>query len=152
MGNDNFEVYTTKTIFNNAASGTLNFENDLIKPINFAFDTINLVDWVDGGPSMTICGTTMEIPKYLLSNHKIGNIEFINKSKSNLGSSTCVEKAGEAHHPTPRLAGQANIGSGQLVEQSGLCSGQQAENISGILLPESEKLCSSLGKRKSYTK
>ena len=59
--NDNFEVYTTKMIFNNAASGTLNFENDLIKPINFAFDTINMVDWVDGDPSMTSCGTTMEI-------------------------------------------------------------------------------------------
>ena len=28
--NDNYEVYTTKMIFNNAASGTLNLENDLV--------------------------------------------------------------------------------------------------------------------------
>ena len=73
-GNDNVEVYSTKMIFNNATSGTLNFENNLIKPIDFAFDTINMVEWVDGAPSMTICGTTMEIPKYLLSNHKIGTL------------------------------------------------------------------------------
>ena len=46
-GNDNNEVYSTKMVFNNKASGTLNFENNLIKPIDFAFDNINLVDWVD---------------------------------------------------------------------------------------------------------
>ena len=141
-GNDNVEVYSTKMIFNNAASGTLNFENNYVKPINFAFDTMNLVDWVDGHPKMTICGTTLEVPKYLLSNHRIGHIEFINGSKSNLGDSSGVEKAGNAHHPTPRPAGQ-------LVEQSGLCSGQLADS-SGILNPESEMSCYSLGKRNLF--
>ena len=104
MENDNYEVYTTKMIFNNAASGTLNFENDLVPPINFSFDTMNMVDWVDGDPSMKICETAMEVPKHLLSNHKIGNIEFINTSNSHLGSHASLGKAGKAQHPPPRPA------------------------------------------------
>ena len=84
----------------------MHFEQDYVKPIDFSFDTINLVEWVDGAPSMTNCGTTLEVPRYLLSNHKISHIEFINGGKSNLGDSSGVEKAGNAHHPTPRPAGQ----------------------------------------------
>ena len=124
--NDNFAVYTTKMIFNNEASGTLNFENDLVPPINFSFDTLNMVDWVNGEPSMKICETTMEVPKHILSNHKIENIEFINTSDSHLGSRASLEKAGKAPHPTPKPAGQAHTGSGQPVGETSLCSGQLA--------------------------
>ena len=52
-GNDNIEIYSTKMIFNNAASGTLHFEKNYVEPINFSFDTINLVEWVEGAPSMS---------------------------------------------------------------------------------------------------
>ena len=51
-------------------------------------------------------GTTLEVPRTLLSNKKIGHIEFLNGVKTNLGVSSEVEKAGSIQHQAPRQAGQ----------------------------------------------
>ena len=103
-----------------------------------------MVDWVGGEPTMKVCETTMEVPRHILSNHKIENIEFINTSDSHLGSRASLEKAGKAPHPPSKPAGQAHTSSGQPVGQTSLCSGQLAESSSGNISPKSEMLYSNL--------
>ena len=137
--NDNYAVYNTKILFNNEASGTLIFKNDLVSPINFSFDILNMVDWENGEPSMEIFETTMEVPKHLLSNQKIEHIEFMNTCDSHLGSRASKEKAGKAQHPPSQPAGLAHTSSGQPVGQTSLCSGQLAESSSGNISPKLDK-------------
>ena len=137
---NNFAVFTTKVIYNNEARGTLKFKNDLVPEINFSFDTLNMVDWENGVPSMKICETTLEVPTHILSNHKIESIVFINTSGSHLGSRASLEEASKATHPPPRPARQAQTSSGLPVVQTSWGSGQMTESSSGNFNPKSEML------------
>ena len=91
---DYFETYSTNLIFNNESKGTLHFEKNQVGPINFEFDTINLVEWVKGCPTMPNRGTTLQVPRYLLLNKKIGHIEFTSGINTNLIDIPGPEKAG----------------------------------------------------------
>ena len=119
-GDDYFEIYSTKLIFNNESSGTLHFEKDQVDPINFSFDTVNFVEWVEGSPTMPNHGTTLEVPRYLLSNKKIGHIEFFKGVKNNLNVIPEIEKAGHIKHQAPGQAGQLRGKSDSCSESTGI--------------------------------
>ena len=50
--NVSYLVYTTSLLFNNETSGQLMFQNNVISPIEFSFDILNVVDWENGKPYM----------------------------------------------------------------------------------------------------